>query len=124
MSHTTSAIFYVACLLLCITVAIDAMDLNKPCEEGTQWKDKCHTCHCSNGKPVCTRELCEGEGSATPVLPTTLSGATTEKTTPNSGCTPGEKWMEDCNNCICDNEGEPECSRRLCGRPSKKNPLK
>uniref|UniRef100_A0A146KQG9 Protease inhibitor n=1 Tax=Lygus hesperus TaxID=30085 RepID=A0A146KQG9_LYGHE len=120
MSHSCSTAFFVGCALLCIAVAANAIDFSKPCEEGKHWKDDCHTCHCSNGRPVCTRELCDSEAPATPVLPTPLSGATTEKTS----CTPGEKWMEDCNNCICDNEGEPECSRRLCGRPSKKNPLK
>nr|QHB21529.1 venom pacifastin Pr24a [Platymeris rhadamanthus] len=83
----------------------------KTCKEGEVWKEDCHTCFCSWGKPACTRELCESEASFKVELPPTENEHETTKR--EAECEEGKVWKEDCHTCHC-THGTKACTRELC----------
>nr|XP_014284524.1 uncharacterized protein LOC106685979 [Halyomorpha halys] len=84
------------------------------CSPGESWKDSCHTCICDNdGRPLCTRELCKGQGIKM-VLPPIRDKREAKE------CEPGTTWKEDCNTCFCTPNGHIGCTRRECFHPTRK----
>ncbi|KAJ1520824.1 hypothetical protein ONE63_003915 [Megalurothrips usitatus] len=93
------------------------------CTPGETWKNDCNNCRCTpDGIPACTKKRC--------IKPAELEAAAaagqdrrrrelTEPSegVPHKGCTPGETWKNDCNNCRCTPSGIPACTKMRCIKP-------
>jgi len=93
--------------------AVACVDNNGAAREvGDSWMDDCNNCMCTESGNSCTKMLCNF------ALPFEMSGL---RTGADSQCLDGEgrsreigeKWMEDCNNCMCTKSGS-SCTKKLC----------
>ncbi|XP_052756291.1 laminin subunit alpha-5-like isoform X4 [Galleria mellonella] len=106
---------------------------NKECVPGTSWKTDCNECSCQpDGFRICTNFHCDEND---PVL---FEESTTKKSPelnstlvrkvrglsqgPLKACQPGSEFRMDCNQCLCDDEGQAfSCTRIDCNAQNNNN---